>query len=55
MYLEPYFLSRATSLLDESLAMVDRLLDFIIATTLVSRYCFYVGHDIRGTYMASCE
>jgi len=54
-HLEPYFLSQAMELLDESLSMVDRLLDFIIATTLVSRYCFYVGHDIRGAYMASCE
>lgn len=54
MHLEPYFLSRATAFLDESLSMVDRLLDFIIATALVSRYSFYVGQDIRGTYMASC-
>lgn len=55
MHLEPYFLQRATSLLEESLSMVDRLLDFIIATTLVSRYCFYVGYDIRGAHMASCK
>lgn len=54
-YLEPYFLARATKFLDESLSMVDRLLDFIVATALVGRYSFYVGQDIRGTYMASCE
>lgn len=35
--------------------MVDRLLDFIVATALVSRYSFYVGQDVRGAYMASCE
>lgn len=54
-YLEPYFLSHATRLMDVSLSMVDRLLDFIVATALVSRYSFYTGQDIRGTYMASCK
>ncbi|KAF8324299.1 uncharacterized protein EI90DRAFT_3130001 [Cantharellus anzutake] len=51
--LEPIFLSRSLRHLDESLALVDRLLDFLVATTLISRYSFVVGREARATYMAS--
>lgn len=53
--LEPIFLSCALRLLDECLALVDRLLDFLVATSLISRYSFNVGEDARGTYLASCR
>lgn len=53
--LESYFLNAATELLDQALSMVDRLLDFIVATSLISHYSFYVGQDTRGVYLAACE
>lgn len=52
---EPVFHERAQRHLDDSLAHVDRLLDFLAATTLLAQYNLFKGNLAKGSYFASCE
>ena len=52
--LEPTFHDRAQRHLDDSLAHVDRLFDFLAATTLLAQYHLIKGNLAKGSYLASC-
>lgn len=51
---EPIFYDRAQRHLDDSLAHVDRLFDFLTATALLAQYNLMKGNLAKGTYLASC-
>ncbi|KAF8306765.1 hypothetical protein DL93DRAFT_2171992 [Clavulina sp. PMI_390] len=50
---EPTFSHRAHRHLDDALAHVDRLLDFLQATTLLAQYNLIKGKIAKGCYLAS--
>lgn len=52
---ERIFLNRAQRHLDDALAHVDRLLDFLQATTLLAQYNLMKGNIAKGCYLANCR
>lgn len=52
---EHFYHSRAQQHLHDSLAHVDRLFDFLAATTLLAQYNLLKGNLAKGSYFASCK
>jgi len=54
-HFERIFMYRVQRHLDDALAHVDRLLDFLMATTLVAQHNLIKGNVAKGCYLASCK
>lgn len=54
-HFQQIFVYRAQRHLDDALAHVDRLLDFLMATTLLGQYNMIKGNVSKGCYLASCK
>ena len=52
---EHTFLTRAQRHLDDSLGHVDRLIDFVLATTLLARHSYIKGAFAKGLFFSQCE
>lgn len=52
---EAYFLARVRKGLSESLAMADRLHDFITANAIIARWYLCSGRFLEGYHQSACK